>query len=409
METDRKLSTDARRGSARRRRGLPKWIGLLTLLLIASVTVSCGQRVVPYWPGLAVADGVVYVVHGPDPSGQLFALDAETGNTLWSYPLVEQGSGGLLGCSGPKAADGPFHSAPAIGEQLIYLGSAGEQTRSLFSKGENMSGLRALNKSGVLQWEYRGTQDRAVAPPALGGGAVYLSSSDHSVHAIDRETHQAEWVFETGNWVWASPVVPGDLVFVASMDHSLYAVDTATGNQVWRFDEPTSALPGAPDTAEGVLYFGALDGHVYAVEAQTGDLVWKRQLDGGVWGSPLVAGDSVYLGTLGGNVYALDTADGTVRWQKEVEGDIRSAPAHVDGLIYIGSEAGRLHAFDAADGSERVSPLGQQLDKASIHTTPVYDGQRLYVVSTDGQVFALDLERNATVWSVNPLARDQEK
>jgi glucose dehydrogenase len=55
-----------------------------------------------------------------------------------------------------------------------------------------------------------------------------------------------------------------------------------------------------------------------------------------------------------------------------------------------------------------MSPLGMQLEKASIYTSPVFDGTYLYVVSTSGEVFALDVKRNAIVWQNNPLA-DQEE
>ena len=43
------------------------------------------------------------------------------------------------------------------------------------------------------------------------------------------------------------------------------------------------------------------------------------------------------------------------------------------------------------------------------HTAPVYDGKQLYIVASDGQVFALDLERKAIVWKTNPLDKDQEE
>jgi outer membrane protein assembly factor BamB len=378
--------------------------------MLALFAVSCGRQIPPYWPDLTVIDDTVYVAVGIGiADGRVFALDAETGSETWYYPTVEQRSGGLLpSCSPARLSDGPFFTAPAVSEEFVYLGSAGEQMRSLFSKGENMSGLRALNKLGTLQWSFKGTQDRTVASPALSDGTVYLPSSDYSVYAIDIETRDARWAFETENWVWASPLVIEDKVYIASMDHKLYAVDAQSGREVWRFEQATGALPAAPAFADGTLYFGSLDGGVFAVNAQTGALAWRVEVDGGVWATPRIEGDALYFGTLGGAIYALNTADGTDLWQEQVDGEVRGTPAYADGMLFFGSETGKLYAFSAEDGAKGTSPLGEQLE-AAIYTSPVFDGQRLYVVATDGQVLALDLAKGVVVWRANPLDRDEEK
>lgn len=380
---------------------------MLVALGLALIVAGCGAQIPPYWPDMVVDGNTLYVAQA---NGQVFALQADQGQVLWSYPTIERSGGGLLGgCSAPAVSDGPFYAAPAVGEEALFLGSAGEQQRSLFSKGENRSGLRVLNDLGVLQWEFTGTTDRSVASPALAGDMVYLPSSDHNVYAVDTNTREARWMFETGNWVWATPVVIEDVVYIASMDHVLYAVQRETGSELWRFDAPTSSLPAAPAFADGILYVGSLGGHVYAVEAKSGALVWQRQVEGGVWATPLIEADTLYFGTLGGKVYALDIADGTERWQRSVEGEVRGTPAYANGMLYFGCEDGQLYAFEAQDGSQGVSPLGQRIEKASIFTSPVYNGEYLFVVATDGRVFALDPQRSAVVWEASPLSAEDEE
>jgi outer membrane protein assembly factor BamB len=374
----------------------------LAFALTAILLTGCGQ-VLPYWPDLSVDGDTVYVTNG-----RLFVLKADTGEWMWSYPAVEQRSGGLLGgCSGPSVTDGPFIAAPIVHDDLILLGSGGARQQALFGKGENMAGLRALNQFGTLQWRFEGTTERAVAAPALAGTTVYLPSSDHNVYAIDLETQEARWVFETGNWVWATPLVVEGTVYIASMDHVLYAVDEGTGSLKWRFDRSPSALPAMPAFDQGMLYLGALGGTVYAIDAQSRELKWEQQVDGGVWATPIVENGTLYLGTLKGAIYALRTADGTQIWVANVAGEVRGSPAYVDGTLYFGCENGQLYAFDAQSGSQVASPLATPLEKASIYTPPVFDGQYLYVVSTNGQVFALDVERGGIVWQRN-LLEDQE-
>jgi len=383
------------------RRRLKRWV--VVLVLAGTLLVGCGRRVPATWPDLSVVDGVVYLANG-----QIFAMEAATGKLLWNYPGAPQRSGGLLsGCSAPQATDGPFVAAPAVGAEFVFLASGGDQQQSLLGKGKNMAGLRALNNFGVLQWRFDEATQSAVASPVLDEGTVYLASSDRHVYAIDVQTRDTRWVFETTKWVWAVPLVAQDTVYIASMDHVLYAVDAATGEVEWKFDRPQSALPTAPALVQGTLYLNALDGWVYAIDAQTGALEWEHKIDGSVWGTPLVQDGFVYLGTLHGAVYALDAADGTQVWSQDVGGEVRSTPAYVDGKLYVGCQDGQLYVFDAQDGSKNVSPLGAALEKASIYTSPVFDGQYLYVVATDGRVFALDLDKDIVVWEKNPVS-DQE-
>lgn len=383
-----------------------RWLPVLLIVVVPVLVAGCGRNVPPYWPGLTAGSERVYVA---ETNGQVFALDPSTGDVLWSYPQIEQSGGGLLSaCSGRAPSDGPFYAAPTPGSELVYLSSAGEPTASLFRPSVNTSGLRALNKLGILQWEFKGTDSRSVASPILSGNTVYMSSSDHDVYAIDVETHDARWVFETDNWVWARPVVTDRVVYVASMDHRLYAVDAGTGEEMWRFDQSTSALPSAPALAGGVLYLGSLGGNLYAIDAATGALLWQVQVDGGLWATPRVEGNALYFGTLSGVVYARDARDGSPVWEHSVAGEVRGTPAYVDGVVYIGSENGQLYALSAADGTEQTSPLGQALANASIYTSPIYDGQRLYIVATNAEVYALDVSQNAVLWKTNPLQASEE-
>jgi outer membrane protein assembly factor BamB len=384
-----------------------RWMSILVLVTMAAALLAgCGQQVPPYWPDLTVdrENNAVYVA---EANGQIFALQADTGAISWSFPTISQGGGGLLGgCTPRTVTDGPFYAAPAFDAQYLYLGSAGDQQRTLFSKGENRAGLRVLDKSGIEQWQFKGVTDRTVCSPALSDTTVYLASSDRSVYAIDLTTHQPRWTFSTNNWVWATPLVIEGVVYVASMDHVLYAVNDQNGQQIWRFDGASSALPAPPAFAEGTLYLAALDGNVYAVNAETGELLWERKLGGSLWATPLLQDSVAYLGTLNGQIYALNATDGSEIWQKTVDTETRGTPAYANGTLYFGGENGQLYAFDATSGQEKASPLGVQLEGASIYTSPVFDGQRLYVVATDGRVFALDPEKGQVVWQRNPLSKE---
>jgi outer membrane protein assembly factor BamB len=62
-----------------------------------------------------------------------------------------------------------------------------------------------------------------VSSPAVGGGVVYIGSFDGNVYAIDAQSGQKEWAFQTGDIVHSSPAVVNGVVYVGSFDGNLYA------------------------------------------------------------------------------------------------------------------------------------------------------------------------------------------
>jgi outer membrane protein assembly factor BamB len=56
---------------------------ILWLSIIVALLTSCrGAAPATSWPGLAAAEGIVYVAAG----AKVYALDAETGNQKWEFP-----------------------------------------------------------------------------------------------------------------------------------------------------------------------------------------------------------------------------------------------------------------------------------------------------------------------------------
>ena len=102
----------------------------------------------------------------------------------------------------------------------------------------------------------------------------------------------------------------------------------------------------------------------------TSNIKWKTPLPGEGWSSPIVFGDGVFVTTAidGGkslHLIRLDRRDGKVAWDKEVT---------------------------------QQEPKYKQRPNSYATSTPVTDGQRVYVVACDGRVLATDLDGNV-VWT----------
>ncbi len=99
----------------------------------------------------AIANGVVYVGSG---NGNIYALNALTGEYLWNY---------LTG--------GDVESSPAVADGVVYVGS-------------NDGNIYALDATtGVLIWSYA-TGSSAFSSPAVAGGAVFVGGGDNYIHAF---------------------------------------------------------------------------------------------------------------------------------------------------------------------------------------------------------------------------------
>ena len=161
----------------------------------------------------------------------------------------------------------------------------------------------------ALQWIYRPSQpprpawpnskrlrfDQTFHPIIAGRKAIFGSSADDTVTALDLVTGSVVWEFTADGPVRFAPVAWRDRVFVASDDGCLYALDLDSGELVWKHQASTkrqfvlgngrliSRWParGGPVVYGDTLYYAAgiwpSDGvYVYALQCETGKVVWSN-------------------------------------------------------------------------------------------------------------------------------------
>lgn len=166
----------------------------------------------------------------------------------------------------------------------------------------------------------------ALAPSACGGAHISSSPSPRaavsSAPGVSGEGHGPVWTFQTGAPVRSTPAVAAEAVYVSSDDGNLYALDRATGHERWRLDigravdwRSSRQPPSSPAVAGGVVYAGGNDGRLRAVDATTGRPLWELRTGAAIHSSPVVAGGLVYVGSDDGHLYAVDRTDGSVRWR----------------------------------------------------------------------------------------------
>jgi uncharacterized repeat protein (TIGR01451 family) len=307
-----------------------------------------------------VADGVVIVdFDGAD----VYALNASTGATLWSF------GGGAVASTG---------APPVVANGVVYFGAFDND-------------VYALNATtGRKLWSFT-TGGIVVYPAAVVNGVVYVGSNDHNVYALNASTGAKLWSFTTGGTAF-SFVVENGVVCVGSNDGNVYALNASTGTELWSFFTGFPPVP-SPAVADGVVYVGSNDGHVYALNASTGAKLWSF-----TGASPQVANGVIYVGSADGHVYALNASTGAILWS--FDDGVPVGPLVVaNGVIYVGCSPG-LCAVNAGTGE-----LMWGTDPAFGGFAAVANGV-VYTINGNS-VFALNGSTGVNLWSYSvPEAMD---
>jgi polyvinyl alcohol dehydrogenase (cytochrome) len=134
--------------------------------------------------------------------GTYYALDRETGELVWTTPVVEPG----LTNPGSNFSTGGFIGPTAVADATITGGTAIGDAPF----------LHALDTAtGAIRWQ----QEIAAATygaPAVAGGVVVIGGTDFTLRALDLATGQVLWSDEVQGAVSGGPAIVGDDVFAVA-------------------------------------------------------------------------------------------------------------------------------------------------------------------------------------------------
>lgn len=294
-----------------------------------------------------VHDGIVYI---GSEDGCLYAIEEKTGKTNWKFKT-----------------GGAVHSSPAIFKNTVYIGSFDGYYYAIDTKtgrlkwkfktgGEHWSGeVSFLGMKPVDMYMYD-LWDFFLSSPVINpdgkNPSIFFGSSDGNVYALNVNTGQLKWKFETKGSIHCSPVLYKNTVYIGSWDANLYAIDIETGKEHWRFETgKQTGFKGIESTvvvANGMVYFGARDPFLFALNAETGKLVWKYDATySWIISSAVVANDVVYVGTSDTFLLlGLDAKNGKELFKFKANGYVYSSPAIAGETAYFGDFTGKFFAVN---------------------------------------------------------------
>lgn len=247
-------------------------------------------------------------------------------------------------------------------------------------------------RSGLeIEWQFT-SFDEIRSGAVANDGIVYIGSWDNFLYALDTETGQKEWEFETDRNIRSSPAIGDSSIFVSS--DKVYSLNKTDGTQQWETDIPALGR-GAPTLVDGTLYVPR-QGELYALDASTGNIQWSFETDGGIYSSAAITNDTVFVGSRDNYLYALNAENGELVWDKNTRSDIQGAPVVWEETVFVANSGGAVYALSTETGDEkwRFGPVGDRF-----HTSPIVDGEQVYFGSVDRSFFAVSIDDGEEQWS----------
>ncbi len=180
--------------------------------------------------------------------------------------------------------------------------------------------------SGTGSYSWGVEVDRLVVGIASADSTVYVtdaSAGGGSLIAVDSRDGTVVWQSPAVGETYHNPVV-GTHLYLPNNDGTVYALDKESGDTVWTYQTETRGLVPPLSYCDGTVFLSdTLAGEVVALDAKTGTQLWRTPVEpsekrgdqpSGL-SSPVSTAKSVLVGASRGGVTAFDRDTGNVRWQ----------------------------------------------------------------------------------------------
>lgn len=251
--------------------------------------ISAGSRAAP-----TIHNGRVFITA---LNNNAIALDAKSGKVLWEYEGVGETTG-LLGAASPAADDRVIIFAFSSGD-LVALRA--ENGSSIWS--DNLSNsLRLGGMSGLS--DIRGL-------PIINGDMVLAVSFGGKMVSVNKRNGNRLWQREISSA--ETPWIAGNTIYVFDKNYKLMALNVSNGEILWvskvkKYQKATTRKGlltwSGPIMAGGRLLLIGKDGRIAEFDPKTGEQLTQWSIRKNINIAPIIANDTLYLLTEDGSLLA---------------------------------------------------------------------------------------------------------
>jgi outer membrane protein assembly factor BamB len=282
--------------------------------------------------GVAYGDGLVYVTSG---FRFVAAFDAKTGKRVWRTQTTA-----------------PVHGAPTVYNGKLFFIDVSDQLQALDAKtGQSLWTYQALEEPArmLIASSPAVSNDEVVAPFASGElvGVNAANGTDLWTDVLSL-TNRNNALSEIRD-ISGRPIISRGITFAGSHSGVAAAVDIRTGQRVWSL--PTAVIT-TPWAAGDVVYITDQQGRVFCVARDSGQIYWIRALNDklrkkfrAVYSGPILASNHLVLVSSKGVALALDPKTGATLKTIRLGAPAFVTPIAVNGLIYVVTDTGELIAI----------------------------------------------------------------
>ena len=204
-------------------------------------------------PAYGVMGGKPQVIF-PGGDGWVYSLEPSSGKLIWKFDANPKDSVWELGGAGTR---NNIISTPVIYKNRVYIGVGqdpehGEGEGHFWAIDATKTG--DVTESGVI-W-HRGGDDfhRTISTAAIADGILYIADLTGFLYALDAETGEHHWTYDTFAAVWGSPFVADGKVYIGDEDGDIAILKAGTEMELLDEINMGSAIYTTPVARDGVLY-----------------------------------------------------------------------------------------------------------------------------------------------------------
>jgi outer membrane protein assembly factor BamB len=226
-------------------------------------------------------------------------------------------------------------------------------------------------------------------PPGFSGSRGYFPIEGDRLVAYDLMRGEQLWLISAATT--SQPIAGDGLVFITQAG-TMTALNDRDGSEAWKlpFDEK---LASSLVWDNGWLIAATIAGDLIAFRAIDGHLLWRQQAGTRASAPPALAADRVYVPLEDRRILALQVETGRLLWNRRIGGAPNEILAR-DDRIYVGASDNFLYCLKADTG--RID--WRWRTGADVIGRPVADERRLYFVSLDNMLRALDRTGGTQQW-----------
>ena len=205
--------------------------------------------------------------------------------------------------------------------------------------------------------------------------------------------------------------------------HSMQNLQSGSGKLLWRasigegVSDDRPVLP-SPVVADGRVFTVDTDNIASAFDVRTGKRLWERELAGKHDHSNAIPGGlayqdgRVFVATGFGKVIALDAKNGKPLWTRPVGTPIHTPPSVAGGRVFVITLENQLFALNTSDGLDAWPPYQALAETARLlgGADPAVEGNVVVAPFSSGDLTALRADTGRPLWgeSLAPARRTDE-